>query len=262
MNRVLSIKRLWYMARKDVFDTWRSHAVAAAAVFGAMILFAFLGVLIEGKRSMDYNAYFIGTIFIWGCIAASRVFGELHDKEKNEAFLLLPVSALEKTLVRLLTVSVFLPLVIIVLITVASVISEIITSLVFGLHFAPFNPFAVSIWRIIGYAIIVQSLFFLGAAWFKKAHFIKTVLAIIVFGIVFGILAGLIFRIVYAPYFDGFCVLKDIHLDIALLIRTRFPVLISVLDVMGKVLIYGLLAPFCWITAWFRVRETQSSYGI
>ena len=262
MNRFLNLKRLWYLLRKDLFDSWRGNLIAAAAVSGAMIIFAFLGALIEGGRSMEYSAYFIGTLFIWGCIAASHAFTELHDKNKNETFLLLPASAMEKTLVRLLTVSVILPIFILVFITVGSMISETVTSLFFGLSFIPFNPFASCNWTVIGYAVIVQSIFFLGAAWFKKTHFVKTVLAVIVFIFAFGLIAGGIFRLVYAPYFEGFFVPRDIHFDIARVIESRFPVLVSVLETIGKIFVHGIMAPFCWILSWFRVRETQSSYGI
>ncbi len=262
MSRILSLKRLWYLTRKDLFDSWRGNLIAAAAVSGSMIIFSFLGALIEGGRSMEYSAYFFGTLFIWGCIAASRAFMELHDKDKNEAFLLLPASALEKTLVRLLTVSVILPLFILIFITAGSMIAETVTSLVFGFSFIPFNPFAGCNWPVIGYAIIIQSIFFLGAAWFKKTHFVKTVLAVILFIFAFGLIAGGLFRIVYAPYFDGFFVPKDIRFDIARVIESRFPVLLSVLETMGKVFLYGIMAPLCWILSWFRVRETQSSYGI
>jgi hypothetical protein len=56
---------------------------------------------------------------IWGTIAASLAFDELHDKEKNDAYLLLPASSVEKTLISLFSVSVLLPLLILILITAA-----------------------------------------------------------------------------------------------------------------------------------------------
>lgn len=262
MNQILNFNRLMNLARRDLINGWRGTAIASGVVSGAIFVIAFLGALFEGQRTIDYNAFFTGTMVIWGTIAASLAFDELHDKEKNDAYLLLPASSVEKTLISLFSVSVMLPLLILILITAASLVTEGVTALVFRLPYSPFNPLFGDNWSLIGKVIIIQSIFFLGASWFKKAHWIKTVLTVIVGSIVMGILASIIFRILFGSYFEGFFTPKSVNIDFESLMRMRFPKFMDILSTLGKTALYGLLAPFCWFVAWLRVKETQSSDGV
>ena len=54
------------------------------------------------RRHGFLRALFIATLFAWGTIATSLSFTDLHGRATNTAFLLLPASALEKTVSRLL----------------------------------------------------------------------------------------------------------------------------------------------------------------
>ncbi len=262
MNQVLDIKRLGFLARRDMIDGWRGNAIASGAVAGSMFLLVVLQALFDGQQSMDYSSYLIGTLIIWGSISASLAFTSLHDKTKNENYLMLPASSVEKTLVRLLSVSVATPIFIMILISLASLIAEGVTAIFFHTYFAALNPFQGMFFKILGYVIIIQSVFFLGAAWFKKAHFIKTILTLILFSIVLGIVGAFMFRLLFASYFEGFYNPKMIHFDMGLMMESEFPSLMNTLHIIGKVFLYGLLAPFCWVIAWLRVKETQSSDGV
>jgi len=262
MNQVLDIKRMGYLARRDLLNEWRGYAIASGAVAGAMFLQVIVQVLFSGRSSMDYTSFLTTTLFIWGSISASLAFSSLHDKTRNEVYLMLPASSLEKTLVRLLSVSAAIPLFIIVMLTLASLFTEGISSLLFQTVFSPLNPFQGIILRSLGYVVILQSIFFLGAAWFKKAHYIKTVLTLILLSIVIGVITAVLFRLFFASSFNGFHSPRMIHFDLGPMLELQFPVLMNTLKIIGKVLLYGLLAPFCWFVAWLRVRETQSSDGV
>lgn len=262
MNQVLNIKRMGFLARRDLINDWRGTAIASGAVAGSMFLLVILQALFNGQTSMDYSSFLMGSLVIWGLISASLAFNSLHDKTRNENYLLLPASSVEKVLVRLLGVSVALPIFIMILITLASVITETVTLLFFQIPFAPLNPFQGNFFKVIGYVVIVQSIFFLGAAWFKKLHMVKTVFTLILLAIVFGIVGSFFFRILFASFFEGFYTPKSLNFDVEALMQLRYPVLMNTLKVSGKVVFYGLLAPFCWVVAWLRVKETQSSDGV
>jgi len=262
MNQTLEPRRLGWLARKDFFAIWRGTAIAAGAVAGSIFIIAVLGALIERQRVADYSAAFQFALVVWGAIAASLAFGELHDKTRNEDFLLLPASSLEKVLVRLIRVSVVLPVFILIVVFLASILSEATTSLFFSIPFRPFNPLAGDNWTLMGCIIIMQSVFFLGAAWFKKAHLLKTGLSLMIFGIALGFVAAFVFRLLFAAYFEGFFTPVAMNIDFEVLMHQRFPALMDTLEVIGKTVFYGLLAPFCWFVAWLRVKETQSSDGI
>jgi hypothetical protein len=251
-----------WLARRDLINDWRGTAIASGAVAGSMFLLVILQALFDGQTSMNYSSFLTGSLVIWGFISASLAFNSLHDKTRNESYLLLPASSVEKVLVRLLSVSVLLPIFIMILITLASVITETVTVLFFQLPFSPLNPFQGRFFRVIGYVVILQSVFFLGAAWFKKLHLIKTVFALILLAIIFGLLGAFSFRILFASFFEGFFTQKAYDFDVEALMQLQYPALMRTLETSGKVVFYGLLAPFCWVVAWLRVKETQSSDGV
>ena len=94
----------------------------------------------------------------------------------NMAFLLLPASALEKTLSRLLLHTVGLVVYLLVFTTVLSWVLEGINTLWFGVRrefFSPFDRARVDVAAAL--SSCTQALFFLGAAWFRKVQFVKTV---------------------------------------------------------------------------------------
>jgi len=262
MNQVLDIKRMGYLARRDLLSDWRGYAIASGAVAGVMFLQVIVQVLFSGRSGMDYTSFLTTTLFIWGSISASLAFTALHDKTRNEAYLMLPASSLEKTLVRLLSVSVVTPLFVIVMLTLASIFTEGVSSLFFKTAFSPLNPFQGIVLRTLGYVVILQSVFFLGAAWFRKAHYIKTVLTLILLFITIGVITAVLFRLLFASYFNGLDSPRMIQFDLEPMLESQFPVLMNTLETIGKVLFYGLLAPFCWFVAWLRVQETQSSDGV
>jgi hypothetical protein len=195
-------------------------------------------------------------LLVWGATVASRAFRELHDRTRNESFLLLPASALEKTLARLLLITVGFFVYLLVFATAVSLLSETLNLLAFGERNEFFQPFDRRIGLLIGHYIVLQSLFFLGAAWFRRAHFWKTALAIIAILFAYFALAAVLGFLLFRSYVDGYGMTFDGGVFLAS---------IPLLDFganAAKFAYYFVLPPFCWFVAWLRVRETQVSYGV
>ena len=271
-NQTLNFRRMGFLARRDLLQYWRGMLIVAAGNTGVMIVITILGSIFSRASyggswgGVDYDGWFTGLMIIWGCIAASAAFGELHDKNRNQDFLLLPASALEKTLMRLLLVSLVLPLFIVVLMVLDSLIAESIRLLVQGGALRPFNPFGSGLFdsgrrfgnlRIIRDTIVLQSVFFLGASWFRKAHFIKTVLGVAALSTAFSLFASLVFYIVFGPSIG-----MDLDFDPFSFVPGRFQEFFRTLKVTVQILAFAVLPLFCWFTAWLRVKETQSSHGV
>ena len=269
-NQTLNFRRMGFLARRDLLRYWRGMLIVAAGNTGVMIVITILGIIFSRASYVDlwegvnYDGWFTGLMIIWGCIAASAAFGELHDKNRNQDFLMLPASALEKTLMRLLLVSLVLPLFIVVLMVLDSLIAESIRSLVQGGALTPFNPFGSGLFdsgqsfgnlRIIRDSIVLQSVFFLGAAWFRKAHFIKTVLGAAAVSTAFSLFASLVFYIAFGPSIG-------MNFDAFSFVPGRFQEFFRTLKVTVQILAFAVLPLFCWFTAWLRVKETQSSHGV
>jgi hypothetical protein len=107
--------------------------------------------------------------------------------------------------------------------------------------------------EIVGQAIVVQSVFFLGAAWFRRSHFVKTAFAVTSISIALSLVVGAILWLVYRDLAGGVG-------EGELYLQNR-----ALFDLFGDVasmLYYFVLPPFCWWVAWLRVKETQVSYGV
>lgn len=247
MNQIIDLNRIKYLIRKDILQICRSIPVGTAAIMGIIILKSFLEALLGDKESVKtaYNA--IQTyIIIGGLILTSYAFQEMHKKEKCDDYILIPASAFEKTFTRFVLTSILLPLYIIVIVLLAKGIAGIVNALAFKFPIELYNPFNAKLGRFLLEYLIIQQIVFLGAAWFRKMHLVKTILACIVFAAVFGLpllITGIMFIGIEGSEMGIIGYLK-------------------VLANIGEVFFYGFLAPFCWVVAWMRVREVQSHYGV
>jgi hypothetical protein len=207
-------------------------------------------------RDNYYLAWFAGTLVLWGLIATSRVFRDLHDKTRNEAYLLLPASILEKTLARLLSVTLIFILSLLVLTFVLSLAIEAFNGLFARQNNALFNPFDAQVWKAIVQYLVIQSYFFLGAAWFRRTQFIKTLLAIIVAfaSLCFIVLASM--RIFLGYYWWNNIGAAAEALDL------MFGSFVDGVLAIAQLVNFVVIPAVCWYTAYLRVRETQVSDGV
>ena len=254
MNHILSPPRLGYLLRGDLITGYRSLLVSSAGLAVVILVVAMIAPSDYHGFSSFHRAAFTIALFTWGIVATSRAFVSLHDKTRNEAYLLLPASALEKTLARLLTVTVGFVLYLLVLSTLVSVVVESLNLLFFGSRHRIFDPFDPIVWERVTLYIVVQALYFLGAAWFRRGHFMKTTLAVTLGCIALTALTLIALRIAFA---DLWAVAWDIDYALESL-RDWFAGTGS--EVLFAV---KLLLPIaCWCIAWLRVSEAQTSDGV
>lgn len=264
MNETLSLPRLWYLLRADFITGHRSVINVSATLAGITLLTAMIvpsGLVFDNVFHRDPGFHFTVfsiALFAWGIIATSRAFRPLHDKTRNEAWLLLPASALEKTLARLAAVCVGIVAYLLIFITLVSLVVESLNLLLFGNRNEFFNPLDPAVWDRISLYIFLHSLYFLGAAWFRRAQFVKTTLAIAL------IIAGL----VAIGVFTARIVFADFPLDVSLHVRNLSFVLETEPESLYAMANTALLALMvllpiaCWGIAWLRVAEAQVSDGV
>ena len=258
MNEQFAWRRLGFLIRNDFIASYRGYLNIGTVILIIMALNAIPSAGISQLKENLYYTYFAGMIFWWGTVQASLSLNELLDKKKNEGFLLLPASALEKTVARYLFSSVLFVIHILIFTTVAAFILEGINMLLFGRHNGLFNPFDPVVWNVIGIFMAVQPIFFLGGAWFKRARWFKTIITLFVIGALLGLLLLVTFLITFAGSFH----------DVYLLSPGNFEDLNVELHTFGgaalvlKILFFGVVPPFCFFVSWLRVKETQVSHGI
>jgi hypothetical protein len=260
MSEQLSWSRLKALLRNESIGEYRSWLIASAVIAAVLLFGATVAVINGGANDLYYRISFFGALFAWGTIHSSLVFSELHDKSKNTAYLLLPASALEKTLAPLLTTTIVLIAYLLVFTAAASVVIEGINRLAFGRTNEIFNPFERDIWALLPVYVVVQSGFFLGAAWFRNVHYLKTLLAIVVGCLVFVGLLVLAFWVAGIIAFTPTGI--NVQADLREWLFLPNPSLAEAVLAFLKILGFVVLPIFCWFVAWLRVGETQVSHGV
>jgi hypothetical protein len=257
MSEHLSWPRLASLLRNEAKSLFRSWLIVSALLVGALVLVNELSSAGDSGYPV-YGFWFFAALFVWGTIASSLSFTALHDKSKNTAYLLLPASALEKTIAPLLFLTIGLVAYLLVLMTVASAAIETVDRLVSGYANEFFDPFDRVLWHTgaIPSYFVAQSWFFLGAAWFRSAHYIKTVLAIVI-----G-LCMLVFLTALAAWVAGFAVIDlprvEVRPDFGYWLWASRPWLRPFFAIVWFVVV----PIFCWYLTWQRVKETQVSHGV
>jgi hypothetical protein len=259
MSEQLSWRRLKALLRNESIGEYRIWLVASAVTAGAMLLGATYAVPNLDLVDPPYYriAYFVALVIL-GTLQASLSFRELHDKSQNTSFLLLPASALEKTLAPLLTTTIVLIVYLLVFTTAASAAIEGVNWLLYRRTNELFDPVAPEVWVGIPRYLVVQSWFFLGAAWFRKARYLKTLLAIMVGGLALAVLA-LLFALV-----AGWVTVSSSGLHAQANVDSwLFSYSDSKLLRVSLATLWLVVQPlFCWWLAWLRIRDTQVSHGV
>ena len=279
LKRTLSGRRIGLLLRKDVTELFRVGLVPAGAVAGVILIayvvsavITFLGL---GNSSSfnssalihSHSVVFSLLLFFGGIIVTSKAFQESHNNTKNHEWFMLPASTLEKFIVRLVLTTLGWTAVAVVGYFLATALSAVVSIVLTKEHFGVFSPFNRSVLLTILNYWVVQSIFLLGAAFFKKHHLVRTVLSLIVTGIAFAFFSGLVVRIVFAPYFDGVRPTPEMmHLfenfGDQISWESDFEGTARTLRIVFEVLYWALFAPACWVISYFRLKETEVSHGV
>lgn len=207
-----------------------------------------------------YEGSFPGFLFLGGFIITSIAFAQdMFSRTGQHNWLTLPASTEEKFLAKALLTAIAYPVVLTIIFTLSSVVIEALALLFFGNPFTMFNPFGPYVGKMILHFIVVQSVFLLGATYFRKAHFVKTVLALGLIGFALSILATIFVRIVFAPYVTG---MFGFHFTLDGYDFQNYTTLMSIGKWIGNIVYWALLPVFCWFTAYLRVKEVQSTDAV
>lgn len=227
-NSIFSFKRIGLLIRNDIVANWAMVRVSVAAVVAILILYNLAVTHIFHETHPP--GYFL-ILFLGGLWVTSLAFTEIHNEQKNGPYLTLPCSQFEKVLSRLLLTSVFYIIVTLVLYTLFYWVVDIIVRLRTGLSLPLFNPLQPSILHWIAEYLILQSVLFLGAIYFKSHVIVKTVAVVGIFGLV---LMGYI-----------------------LLLGLIFPARLYAMHAL-YIFISPILPIYCWVLSYIRFTETES----
>lgn len=190
----------------------------------------------------------------------------MHQPGSGPFYLTLPGTLVEKLVSKLLVSSVGFAVATLLFMGGISALSELINRAIFGAGHNLFNPVAPQNLHSAAIYLVFQSIYLLGSIWFRKVAFLKTVLAQNIVGIGVAIIAMVIFRLVLGSLFSGSGPRPEVMNMFSLNFGSgtfnsqgsgAFAQGAQVFYTIARVCFWGLLAPFCWVAAYFRLRETE-----
>jgi ABC-type antimicrobial peptide transport system permease subunit len=242
-------RRVALLLRVDALLHARLLLVQSAAVAAVLLLLSLVLRGLAEDAMSNYRGAWLVLLFAWGPIVASFAFRELHDKTRNANWLLVPASALEKIVARGIWVTFGAFVFLLLYMTLVSALIEALHALAFGSARPLFHPLQGSVWTPFGHFLVVVSLYFAGAAWFRRAQFFKTTLVLAVIPIVLIVLLREDLTATAMAWFLELGAWGDPGVR-------RFTL------VALQLLYFVALPAFCWFLVWLRIRESQVSHGI
>ncbi len=256
MTTVFSPSRVVVLMRHDLQPQMKSllsGLLAAAGIAFGLMLLTSLGT---ADSASFHASTFSNLLFIGGYVVSSMAFSELQDEKRGLHYLMLPGSAVEKYVARLLLTSVGWVVAALVTYSVATALGAAVAQPLFGRSPGVFLPTTRDTWETIGFYLITQSAFLFGSVYFRKAAFIKTVAAAVTVALsiaLVGLLAG---RIAFADLFVGVLQTRA-NVDQLVITGPRFESVVDAFDAVRTVLLY-VSAPFFWVVGVIRLGETEA----
>jgi hypothetical protein len=178
---------------------------------GYLALLFIIGFFIAYANREHSDIFQFSTIFhyislpimmvLGSVLLAGRSFQDMNTAEKSTIQILIPASSFEKYMLHLLSTSIVWMLFSFVSYHIFTILFNGMWAISFGYDFELFNGFKIfnvyMIAEIIFGYFLLHSIFFLGAAAFKKHPIVKTVLTHFILNWAFGILAFIVILILF-----------------------------------------------------------------
>jgi len=265
IERVFNPRRLFLLLRRDLAHGYPAVLTAMAAVGGILVVLSFLSML--GRAGQDfYTPFYVGLLFLGGFLFSSGAFKEMHQQGSGPLYLTLPGTTLEKFLSKLLVTSVGYAAAVLVFMTGAAALSELLNRAFFGAGHTWFNPFSAANLKSALFYLVLQGLFLVGSVWFRKVVFMKIILVENIVLIGLAILTAIIFRIAFSGLFSGSHLKPEViqmfshglgNVTVNGQAADAFNRGSQVFLTILRVLFWAAFAPVCWLAAYFRLRETE-----
>jgi hypothetical protein len=194
MNQFFSFDRFTLLVKKHWADNKKRYTLSVLAFAGLLIAWFSLSIIVGDEfgamhKDLQQGTFFF-LLFIIGSLYASQYFGEFGSKPKASNFLLVPASTFEKFLCSLLYTMllffvVFTAVFYLVDILMATIANSVAANNGPGTKVGVANIFTVVFVKVSGnriinfsvFYVLLQSVFLLGSAYFRKYSFIKTIIS-------------------------------------------------------------------------------------
>ncbi|MBE9468795.1 MAG: hypothetical protein IMY72_10835 [Bacteroidetes bacterium] len=253
-NKLINLRNLFLFIKRYIFINKKKLSIEFGSVSATIIAI----LMFTAYNTNSYNSdillsTFLPIFFLGGLIFTSSSFKELHDPKSSCSFLTFPISTLEKLTGLWLTTSVLFSVASIATIYIIHILVSILSSQLFDFQLQIDNIFVAELFKKVASYIVFQSIFLLGAIYFRKNNFLKTILSIFIVFTIYAILTGLAGRILFSDYVGnhGFSFNTD---------NVSPNIIFSLKNTISQILNFSywyLTAPFFLIISYFRLKERQ-----
>jgi len=171
-NEVLSFSRLTMLIRARIVENKKAILLA--------LLFVFLLGITMLSFAISYHHLFAMLVIV-GLVLTVRECQRLHQHHLAYQYFLLPISNLERFLLIWLVTAVLFPLILVFTIYAISWVKALLNLYFFSHPLHPVDPWQWFVWRDVLKYIVVQSVFLLGAIYFKRYAVMKMAFALACF---------------------------------------------------------------------------------
>jgi hypothetical protein len=261
MNSIkgFSQRRFFLLIRNILFLNRSFFLISAVTIMGVLLLLSSIGIIGQNNNPVFYSSIYIPVLFICGFSITEKHFKDFHNEVRGMAWMTLPASQLEKFSSHVFFLLIVFAAGIMSLFFFTSLISEGINQMLLGSSHKIFNPFTEKVLSATYTYFILQSLFMLGAIYFKKSPIIKTILSLILYVFVFVIIVGVSMKIIFGGSAWNFIFAGNPVTNVAELAYEN-DTLVKIWSVIGSathIAFRYLLAPLCWVIGYIRLREKE-----
>jgi hypothetical protein len=241
MKSKFDINRLFNFIRRQAVLNIKPLMIAAGAIFGTLLLISiFVGYFSTANISGLPGTY-LTVLYICGFVFSSKVFAELHTPQKSYAYLTLPVSVTEKLIGSwLLSAPIFT-----VVFYLICIIFYFVACLAGNKAPEIHDIFNWKDLRSIGGFLVLQSVFFLGAVYFRNNNFMKTVFSLFLLMLGIALYSGFLGWLLWSGN-------KQFNLSIS------YTDLTIVSYKWISIAFWVFLAPYMLLVSYFRLKERQA----
>jgi len=187
---VFNFNRFFNMCKIEFFTSWKMFLLKDMIIALIYINFSFFGFMFHSYNNNPNFILFI-SLFISN-ILISISFKEIHNNDNATSYFMFPASIEEKYIIKFMFTMIIYFISTIVTIFLASLISETIKVLIFKGTFNVFNPISFDMLNIFLIYLYFHSINFFGAVFFKKWHYLKTALSLIIIWTILFIASSII----------------------------------------------------------------------
>ncbi len=249
-HNTLNIKRLLLLIKRHLLSNVKPWLIAYGAVTGSLLFITLFRGYFQPEDIGGLTGLYFVVMYIAGYIFTAGIYGELHQPQRSYQYLTLPVSNTERLLSGWLITAVLFPIVALISMSLIVFIGNLVMNLT--LDVTPFRGiFAANVWSSVKVYIITQSMFLLGAAYFRGYNFLKTVLALFVIAISIQIIAGIAGWLLFG--FEG----GHIEMGTQSMSQQMEDLFIHTIPNVAGFIFNYLFVPFFLITTWLSLKERQ-----